>query len=411
MAAKLTQLSRRLPAAPGKALSNRVPIRMRVVLATALLTIASWGVAQELRGEHPDTYVVKRGDTLWDIAGRFLKRPWLWPEIWQANPQIANPHLIYPGDVISLAYLNRVNQVAVEPGPRAEAPINAIPLSQVESFLKDLRVVDEFDHMPYVVGLEDDRLRGAQGQVVYVRGLAAARPGDRYMVLRPLQSYRRLDRGACCDRFHKADLDFRGERTLLTNSYWTSTADPYWDIRKGRDFLGYELVRVNAGAITRGEVGGIEASTLLLDDPESEVRVGDRVVPVEPQRYDLQFFPHPPKQTLDYGRARVLAVADMLTSGGPRDVVALSVGAREGVDNGTVFSVWRVGSNAVDRVEAGPERTEDSVGFRKKVRLPDEYASHVMVFRTFDKVSYALVMEGVKPTRMGFELKHPDAAY
>ena len=76
-----------------------------------------------------------------------------------------------------------------------------------------------------------------------------------------------------------------------------------------------------------------------------------------------------------------------------------------------MFSVWRVGTNAVDRVQYGEARTEDSVSFRKKVRLPDEYASHVMVFRTFDKISYGLVMEGVKPTRMGYELKHPDAAY
>jgi hypothetical protein len=406
MAAKLKQLSRRLPG------SNWTPDwvqsgRLRVVVATALLTIATFAVAQEFRGSHPDTYVVKRGDTLWDIAGRFLKRPWLWPEIWQANPQIANPHLIYPGDVISLAYLNRL---VSQPGPRTEAPINAIPLSQIEPFLKDLRVVDEFADLPYVVGLEDDRLRSAEDQLAYVRGMSTARVGDRVMVLRPLQRYSRLDRTqACCDRFHKTELDFRGERTLLTNSYWTDLGQ--WSTRKGKDFLGYELLRVNAGTITRGEVGGIEATTVLLDDADKEVRIGDRVVPVEAQSYDLQFFPHAPKQQLDYGRARVLAVADMMTSGGPRDVVALSVGAREGVDNGTVFSVWRVGSNAVDRVEYGMDRTEDSVSFRKKVRLPDEYASHVMIFRTFDKISYGLVMEGVKPTRMGYELKHPDATY
>ena len=404
MAAKLKQLSRGLRVFEGVRTA-----RLRVVVATAMLTVATFAIAQEFRGGHPDTYVVKRGDTLWDIAGRFLQRPWLWPEIWQANPQIANPHLIYPGDVISLAYLNRL---AAQPGPRNEAPINAIPLSQIEPFLKDLRVVDDFDDLPYVVGLEDDRLRSTEDQLAYIRGLGTARPGDRVMVLRPLQRYARLDRTrACCDRFHKTDLDFRGERTLLTNSYWTDVAAPYWDIRKGKDFLGYELLRVNAGTITRGEVGGIEATTVLLDDADKEVRIGDRVVPVEAQPYDLQFFPHPPKQTLEYGRARVLAVADMLTSGGPRDVVALSVGAREGVDNGTVFSVWRVGTNAVDRVEVGPDRTEDSVSFRKKVRLPDEYASHVMVFRTFDKISYGLVMEGVKPTRMGYELKHPDATY
>ena len=102
--------------------------RFRTVLAVACLTVATYAAAVEYNGEHPDTYVVKKGDTLWDIAGRFLKRPWLWPEIWQANPQINNPHLIYPGDVISLAYLDRVT---VEPGPRTEAPITGLALSEI----------------------------------------------------------------------------------------------------------------------------------------------------------------------------------------------------------------------------------------------------------------------------------------
>jgi hypothetical protein len=101
----------------------------------------------------------------------------------------------------------------------------------------------------------------------------------------------------------------------------------------------------------------------------------------------------------------------MLSAGGPRDVVAISAGAREGVDNGTVFSIWRAGSNVVDKVEYGPNRDEDSVSYKNKVRLPDEFAGHVMVFRTFDKVSYGLVMESIKPTRVGYELKHPDAPY
>jgi hypothetical protein len=368
-----------------------------------MLTVATYAAAVEMRGDHPDTYVVKRGDTLWDIAGRFLKRPWLWPEIWQANPQIANPHLIYPGDVISLAYLDRLG---VQPGPRVGSPINAIPLSDVEAFLKDLRVVDQFDQMPYVVGLEDDRLRSSQGQVAYVRGIDAA-PGTRYAVVRPTQRYTRLDRVACCDLFHDDDLDFRGRTILDTQNYWTDAVVG----DHGKELLGYELTRVNVGTVTRGEVGGIEASTLLLDEEGREVRVGDRLVPVEAQPYDLQFFPHPPKQQMEYGRVRVIAVADMLSAGGPRDVVAISAGAREGVDNGTVFSIWRAGSNVVDKVEYGPNRDEDSVSYKNKVRLPDEFAGHVMVFRTFDKVSYGLVMESIKPTRVGYELKHPDAPY
>lgn len=377
---------------------------IRTVLTAALFTIATFTVAAQMRGEHPDTYVVKRGDTLWDIAGRFLQRPWLWPEIWQANPQIANPHLIYPGDVISLAYLNRV---AVEPGPRQDAPINAIPLDQIEPFLKNARVVDGFEHLPYVVGLEEDRLRSARGQVAYIEGLPEAQPGQRYAVVRPTLRYTRLDRTQCCDIMRRTDLDSTGLYTLDFESMWTDTVVP----DNGRELLGYELMQMATGTISRGEVGGIEASTLVLDDEGKEVRVGDRVVPIEANPYDLQFFPHPPRQQFDYGRAQVLAVTDTMSYGGPRDVIALSVGARDGIDNGTVFSIWRQGTLAVDRVKVGYERAEDTVGRASQVRLPDEFSGHAMVFRTFDKVSYALVMDGVRPTKVGYELKHPDAPY
>ena len=377
---------------------------IRTVLTAALFTIATFTVAAQMRGEHPDTYVVKRGDTLWDIAGRFLERPWLWPEIWQANPQIANPHLIYPGDVISLAYLNRV---AVEPGPREVAPINAIPLDEIEPFLKNARVVDSFEHLPYVVGLEEDRLRSARGQVAYVEGMPEAQPGQRFAVVRPTVRYTRLDRTQCCDIMRQSDLDFRGRRTLDFDSMWTDVVVP----DNGRELLGYELMQMATGTISRGEVGGIEASTLVLDDEGREVRVGDRLVPIELNPYDLQFFPHPPKQQFDYGRAQVLAVTDTMSYGGPRDVIALSVGARDGIDNGTVFSLWRHGTLAVDRVKVGAERDSDLVGRASRVRLPDEFSGHAMVFRTFDKVSYALVMDGVRPTKVGHEPKHPDAPY
>ena len=152
-----------------------------------MLTVAAYATAVEVNGGHPDTYVVRKGDTLWDIAARFLQKPWLWPEIWQANPQIANPHLIYPGDVLSLAYLDRVT-VAAKPGPRQEAPIDAIPLAQVEPFLKQLSVVDSIDQLPYVAGLEEERLRVTSGSAVYVR-LADAQLGQRWAVVRPTVRY------------------------------------------------------------------------------------------------------------------------------------------------------------------------------------------------------------------------------
>jgi hypothetical protein len=396
MAAKLDRVSKTATGRPG---------RLRAVLAVALLTVGSWVAAQDLRADHPETYVVQRGDTLWSIAAKFLDRPWLWPEIWQANPQIANPHLIYPGDVISLAYLDRL---VVEEGPRIEQPINAIPLSQIEPFLRDLRVVDSFEHLPYVVGLEEDRLRTTDGELAYVRGIPDARPGERYLIVRPSVRYTRIDRsGMCCDLMQKTDLDFRGEAEVDWGRYWSNVVFP----DKGQEFLGYELIRVNAGTVTRGAVGGIEATTLLLDGLDVEVQVGDRLIPVDAQPYDLQFIPHPPATQLDYGRLQVMAVAGMIKTAGPRDVVAISGGRREGIDNGTVFSIWRRGSNVVDTVEYGRDRPNYSVDWRDKVRLPDEYAGHVMVFRTFDRVSYGLVMDSVKQTQIGYELKHPDAPY
>ncbi|HWS77924.1 MAG TPA: LysM peptidoglycan-binding domain-containing protein [Thermomonas sp.] len=377
---------------------------MRTVLAAALLTVATYAAAVELRGDHPDTYVVKRGDTLWDIAGRFLQRPWLWPEIWQANPQIKNPHLIYPGDVISLAYLDRVG---LQRGPGGD-PIDAVPLAQVEPFLKDLRMVDNIDDLPYVVGLEDDRMRSSNGQVAYVRGLDGIAPGQRYLVVRPEKRYRHVDRsGYCCDLFQSEDLDPRGQPMHDSQTFWSNVVFP----SKSTEFMGYELMTQSTGTVTRGEVAGIQASTLLLDSEGREVRVGDRLIPVEAQPYDLQFFPHPPKQQQEYGRLQVMAVADMMAHGGPNDVIAISGGSAQGIDNGTVFSVWRRGNSVTDRVKDGLERDDDVTLFEQKVRLPDEFAGHAMVFRTFDKVSYALVMSSVKPTHVGYELKHPDAPY
>ena len=387
-----------------KALHPAVPRArgVRTMLAVALLTVATFAAAVELRGDHPDTYVVKRGDTLWDIAGRFLQRPWLWPEIWQANPQVKNPHLIYPGDVLSLAYLDRV---AMQPGQRSEGPVNAVPLSEIEPFLKDLRIVDSIDDLPYVVGLEDDRLRSSRGQVAYVRGLQAA-PGQRYRVGRAVKRYRCVERaGLCCDLFQSEDLDARGD--VFRDQYWTNAVFP----SKNTEMLGYELITQATGTVTRGEVGGIQASTLLLDSEGRDVRVGDRLVPVEAQPYDLQFFPHPPKQQQKYGRLTVMSVADRYRTGGPRDVIAISGGAREGIDNGTVFSIWRRGSSTVDTIRDGLDKDESLTLFESKVRLPDEFAGHAMVFRTFENVSYALVMSSVKPTLIGYELKHPDAPY
>jgi nucleoid-associated protein YgaU len=374
-------------------------LRFRTVVAAAMLTVAAYATAVEVNGGHPDTYVVRKGDTLWDIAARFLQKPWLWPEIWQANPQIANPHLIYPGDVLSLAYLDRVT-VAAQPGPRREAPIDAIPLAQVEPFLKQLSVVDSVKQLPYVVGLEDNRLRVSGGDTVYVR-LADAQVGQRWAVVRPTVRYAQPK--------PTEDLTANGDVTPGSGNLWKAYNAP--NARRG--VLGYELAQVATGTITQVAGGKVEASTLVLDKNVGgrEVRSGDRLVPVEARPYDLQFVPHVPAAGVEGVDVRVLAVTDMFTAGGPRDVIAISAGRAQGVDNGTVFSLWRPGRHVAHRMKyPTSSRMDDAPSTGAgRVSLPDEYAAHAMVFRTFDNVSYALVMQGVKPVRVGYNALHPDA--
>lgn len=364
-----------------------------------MLTVAAYATAVEVNGGHPDTYVVRKGDTLWDIAARFLQKPWLWPEIWQANPQIANPHLIYPGDVLSLAYLDRVT-VLSQPGPRQEAPINAIPLAQVEPFLKQLSVVDSIEQLPYVAGLEEERLRATSGHAVYVR-LADAQVGQRWAVVRPTVRYAQPK--------PTEDLTANGDVTPGSGNLWRAYSAP----NHRRGVLGYELAQVATGTITHVAGGKVEASTLVLDKNEGgrEVRAGDRLVPIEARPYDLQFLPHVPAASVEGVDVRVLAVTDMFTAGGPRDVIAISAGRSQGVDNGTVFSLWRPGRHVAHRMKyPTSSRMDDSLSTGAgRVSLPDEYAAHAMVFRTFDNVSYALVMQGVKPVRVGYNALHPDA--
>ncbi len=373
--------------------------RTRTVVAVAMLTVATYATAVEVNGGHPETYVVQKGDTLWDISARFLKKPWLWPEIWQANPQVKNPHLIYPGDVLSLAYLDRV---VAQPGPRQEAPINAIPLSQVEPFLKQLSVVDEIDSLPYVVALEDNRLRATTGQTVYVRGLEGAQVGQRWAVVRPTVRYS-LPKPT-------EDLTANGDVTPGSGNLWKNfVAAP----SKRNEMLGYELSQLNVGTVVKVPDDKSDVTSIALQGRTDgrEVRAGDRLVPVEATPYDLQFFPHAPAAQTEGLDIRVLAVTDMYLAGGPRDVIAISAGSANGIDNGTVVSLWRQGRHVAHRMKyPGSSRMDDSLtDGAGRVSLPDEYAAHAMVFRTFDKVSYALVMQGVKPVLVGYSAKHPDA--
>ena len=381
--------------------------KMLALIGALLLSLATYAVAADLREGHPNSYVVQKGDTLWDISAHFLKQPWLWPEIWQANPQVRNPHLIYPGDVLNLAYLNGQAKIELTRGTSIEPAINTVQLADVQDFLKHLRVVETVKDLPYIVAMEEDQLRSASGEIVYARGIPNARPGDMFAIVRPTVSYGSSHRGSGEFRLRHNDLDFRGNKLRGVNQ------DSYWkDVMYGTagqpKYLGTELKELSLAEVTRAQGNGIETTTLLLIGEGEEIRAGDRLVQVEAQPYDLQFFPHPPSRqptVADYTKLRVIGVPDDITFAGTHEVIALSGGKVDGIDNGTVFSIWRVGTNSVDIVAHHNDLAADN----DRVKLPDEYEGHVMVFRTFDRMSYGLLMDGVKEIHVGDVLKHPDA--
>lgn len=384
--------------------------RMLALLGALLLSLATYAVAADLSADHPNTYVVRKGDTLWSIAAKFLKSPWQWPEIWHANPQVKNPHLIYPGDVISLAYLDGKPSLQVtgsEGGRSMQPAIDTVPLADIQDFLKNLRVLNTVKDLPYVVGLEEDQLRATSGQIVYARGIPSAQAGDMFQIVRPTVSYGSSHRGSGEYMLRHDDLDFRGNRLNGANqdSIWKDTM---YGTSGQPDYLGTEVRVVSLAEVTRPQGHGIETATLLLLGNGDEVRTGDRLVPVETQPFDLQFFPHPPARPAvvsEYTRFRVIGVPDDIHFSGTHMVVAISGGTRDNIDNGTVFSVWRIGSNATDDV-AHENRLGADID---RVKLADEYEGHVMVFRAFDKMSYGLLMDGTKPIQVGDILKHPDA--
>ncbi|MBH8579128.1 LysM peptidoglycan-binding domain-containing protein [Bisbaumannia pacifica] len=317
-----------------------------------------------LRDDAPERYTVVRGDTLWDISGRFLRHPWQWPEIWQVNPQIRNPHLIYPGDIIYLADCNGRPCLRLERGqgvvrlspevrrvPHREA-IAPLPLEVVEHFLRRHRVVDEaegIENLAYVVGGDDRRLVSGAGDAIYVRG---ALPDTGRLGIYRL-----------------------GER--------------YEDPQNG-ELLGIELLGVGRALWLRRDG---EISRLEITESDFEVRNGDLILPVEEREWAGQFLPRAPERAIS---GRILAVPGGVQFIGRLQVVALDLGRRDGIAAGHVLRVEQQGELVTD-----PNTNE-------LIQLPGEEAGLVMVFRPFEKVSYALVMQATRTLAVGDRVYHPD---
>jgi hypothetical protein len=341
----------------------------RLELAAA---VGQPGSPPVLNPRHPETYVVQRGDTLWDIASMFLRDPWLWPEIWQVNPQIENPHLIFPGDTLSLAYTGEGRPVVqVERGPSAptasggfeklsprirstplEEAIQTIPYETLRAFLSRPRVLakGDLDRLPYIVA-QREGLIGSSGRDVYARGLDSA-VGTVYNVV---------------------DL---GPKLV----------DP-----DTKDVLGYQGIYVGQGRIDRTG----DPSTVHLLDTEREAVAGNYLVEEEDVT-PTNFLPHAPQREVD---GRIISVLSGVSLIGQYNVVVVNRGARDGLDPGTVLRVYQAGRTVRDEHAKGL--------FGKKVELPDEPAGTMMVFRTADRFSYALVMVATTPIAVLDKVRNP----
>jgi hypothetical protein len=326
-----------------------------------------------LNPRHPETYVVQVGDTLWDIASMFLRDPWLWPEIWQVNPQVENPHLIFPGDILSLAYLDDGRPVVhVERGPQQvagaaggferlsprvrsqplEDAIVTIPYETVSAFLSRPRVIerDQLDDLPYVVALREG-LIGAAGNDVYARYVEGT-VGEVY------------------------NLVERGEELV----------DP-----DNGDVLGYQGIYVGQGRVDRTG----DPATVRMLETEREVVVGNYLMPEEDIN-QLNFLPHAPSSEID---GRIISVLSGVSLIGQYQVVVINRGADAGLEPGHVLRVFQTGRTVRDTQRRG------AIG--EKVRLPDEPAGTMMVFRTSERISYALVMDATTPMAVLDAVRNP----
>jgi LysM domain-containing protein len=327
-----------------------------------------------LTADAPNEYTVKTGDTLWDISKVFLRDPWYWPEIWYVNPQVENPHLIYPGDVLKLVYIDGQPRVTVgDRGAAAEggggkrlspqvrreplsSAITAIPYDVIAGFMGRPTLLDgdQVKNAPYVVALRDGHVVGATGNEIYAKGIGSAAADTRYSVIHV-------------------------EEKLY---------DP-----DNHDLLGYSALYVGSGPVaTTGD-----PAKLLLTDSAREALQGDKLFP-ESVDVNVDFVPHAPSADV---HARVIAVRDH-TRMGQYQVIALNKGQRAGLEPGHVVAISQLGGIVRDSYsKGGISATTSTRGRGKPTQLPDERIGLAMVFKAFDKMSYALVMETSHEIRQG----------
>ena len=326
--------------------------------------------AQLLRPDAPMNYTVKRGDTLWDISAVFLKDPWFWPEIWQINPQVENPHLIYPGDVLSLAvgaggdahvFISQYSGARLQPRLRSEAiegPIDNIPFSAIAAFLTKPSVLtkDQALKAPHILGFRDHHMIAGTGHEIYVRDLNAPL-NQRFAVMHVGEEIR----------------------------------DP--DDNK---VVGYQAAYVATAVVNApGDV-----SKAMLTEGAREALEGDRLISQEGD-VPLTFQPHAPSSQIT---GQIIGIAEDATQIGQYQVVVINRGTKHGLAPGAVLAVDQRGELVHDKYGRAPWEKDP---YGKMVRLPYERAGTLIVFKTFDRVSYALVIGARGPMQVADRVYNP----
>ncbi len=347
--------------------------------ATAKRTAEAGVPLSEILPNAPDTYTVKRHDTLWDISKMYLKSPWRWPELWGMNlDQIRNPHLIFPGQML---YLDKSNgrarlrmgqpvggsdEARLSPRIRSKdialEGIAAIPFNLIEPFLNEAVIfeTDQLASAPRIVATQEGRVLLARGDTAYVRG-----------DLGPDREYR----------------IFREPKALR---------DP-----TTKEILGYEAVYVGASEyVVQGETrtgpdgkAEIIPATFTVTAIRQEAGVGDRLAPVPAREY-TNYAPHAPASPIS-GQI-VSLYGDALTAG-QNQIVAINKGANDGIERGHVLALWRDGKVVVDPTDKT----------RTKIKLPDERHGLLFVFRVFERMSYALILSVKEPVAPGDRFTQP----
>lgn len=352
------------------------------LLATLAISLNTWAADLQINPSHPDQYTVVKGDTLWDISGKFLTHPWQWPELWQQNSQIQNPNLIYPGDTIYFSMVNGKPQLSLS---RNEQPSSAL------------------DNSPCVLREEDykngrkDFAVSADGKVLPCIRETTIKEAIKLIPSNTIAQFLSSPRVVSQNELNLAPyvLDFAGEHLIAGSGdrlYVRSINDPqslsYTIYRAGDaykspetgEILGYEATYI---ADTSLQQAG-DPATLIITKSASEVRIGDRAMPNSENEVTLNYFPRPPENSIE---GNIISVLGGVSQIGLHNVVVIDKGSQDGLLPGHELSIFQRGNSIRDPYSA----TQN-----ENVKLPDEIAGTLMVFRPFERVSYALVMRATR---------------